>query len=194
VVAASIIVLLLVVLGLLALVLPGIWIAVALSLTTPALVLERLTPLSAIRRSFTMVQGRWWQTAGVVAFGILIAFAAVVAVAIPAGVLASATDDRTLRAVIAGVTNALSTGVLLPLTVGLVTVLFLERRGAGDSGASGGDASRYGGFAPPVAPGRDTAPDASGWPADPQRPPAADEPPQRPPAAEDFPPPDRPRG
>lgn len=157
VVAASIIVLVLVIVGLLALLLPGLWIAVALALTTPALVLEGLTPLAAVRRSFTMVQGRWWRTAGVVALGVLLAFAALLIVAVPAGILAATTDDPAVRAVIAGVANAVSTGAVVPLTVGLFTVLFLERRGAaGGGGWENAVEERYRGFAPPVpaAPGQ----------------------------------------
>lgn len=164
--AASIIVLALVLLGLLALVLPGIWIAVALALTTPALVLEGLTPLAAVRRSFTMVQGRWWQTAGVVALSLLVTLAAVVAVSVPAAVLAATTDDRSLRAVIAGVVNALSSGLLVPLTVGPLTVLFLERRRWEGSPAAERDRSAYRGFAPPVAPERPSVPALPDFPAE----------------------------
>jgi hypothetical protein len=191
VVAASIIVLALVLLGLLALVLPGIWIAVALALTTPALVLERLPALAAVRRSFTMVRGRWWRTAGVVALTFLVAFAAVVAVSVPAGVLAAGTEDPSLRALIAGVVNALSTALLVPLTVGPMTVLFLARRASDGSSRTEEDSARYRGFSPPVAPERVVGPgsaDAFDGPlTEPDRrpsPPSAEQPPRRePPSA-----------
>ena len=191
VVALSIIVAVLVLLGLLALVLPGIWIGVALALATPALVIERLTALAAIRRSFTMVQGRWWKTAAVVGLSILVVVAAVIAVSIPAGVLATATDDPPLRALIAGVVNALGTALFLPLTLGPMTVLFLERRDSGGASADRGDRSRYRGFAPPVAPERVVAPESPGVAqvppahAEPERPPRSPEaaPPREPPAA-----------
>jgi hypothetical protein len=188
VVVASVIILVLVFLGLLALVLPGIWIAVALALTTPALVLEGLTPLAAIRRSFTLVQGRWWQTAGVMGLGVLIAFAGLVIVAIPAGLLAATTDDRSLRAVIAALANGVGTGLLVPITVGLATVLFLERRGATASHADGeADSARYRGFAPPVPPEIRRpvggTPDPTQLWADPRRPPESPDasPPRNPP-------------
>jgi hypothetical protein len=128
VVAASIIVLALVLLGLLALVLPGIWIAVALALTTPALVLERLPALAAVRRSFTMVQGA------------LVADGRRGGTDLPrrlrrrGGRLHTRRRPRrghggpSLRALIAGVANALSTALWCPLTVGPMTVLFLARR------------------------------------------------------------------
>lgn len=162
VVAASFIVLVLAVLGVLALVLPGIWIAVALALTTPALVLERLSPLAAVRRSFDMVRGRWWKTAAVVALSVLMVLAAVLVVSIPAGVLAATTDDRSLRALLAGVVSALSTGLLVPLTVGTMTMLFLERRDVVPSPAADGERMRYRGFAPPVPPPSPPAPSPPG--------------------------------
>ena len=161
VVAASFIVLVLVIAGLVALVLPGIWIAVALALTTPALVLERLTALAAIRRSYTLVQGRWWRTAAVVALSFLVAFAAVVVVSIPAGVLVATTEDRSLRALIAAVVNALSSGLLIPLTAGVMTVLFLERRGGAAALGAEEGSGRYRGFEPPVAPSGGVRPAAT---------------------------------
>ena len=176
VVAASIIVLVLVILGLLALVLPGLWIAVALAMTTPALVLEGLTPLAAVRRSFTLVQGRWWRTAGVVGLGVLLALAALLVVAIPAGTLAATTDDHAVRALIAGVANALSSGAVIPLTVGLLTVLFLERRGAAGSPADAAAEERYRGFAPPVPAERVQAPEGWQAPEAPVRQPELDRP------------------
>jgi hypothetical protein len=176
VVAASVIVLVLVILGLLALVLPGLWIAVALALTTPALVLEGLAPLAAVRRSFTLVQGRWWRTAGVVALGVLLALAALLVVAIPAGMLAATTDDRAVRALIAGVANALSSGAVIPLTVGLFTVLFLERRGAARPPADAAVEERYRGFAPPVPAERVEAPERWQAPEAPVRAPELDRP------------------
>lgn len=150
VLAASLIVLVLVFLGVLAFVLPGIWIAVALSLTTPALVLERLTPVAAIRRSFRLVQRRWWKTAAVVLMAALVAFAAMAVVAVPTGLVAAATPDRGLRAVIGAVASALSTALVVPLTVAVVTVLFLDRRGSAEPNAD--DGGRFRGFAPPVPP------------------------------------------
>ena len=183
VLAVSIIVLVLVLLGLLALVLPGIWIAVALALATPALILERLTALAAIRRSFTMVQGHWWKTAAVAALSVLVVLAAIIAISIPAGVLAAATEDPPLRAVIAGVVNALSTALLVPLTLGPMTVLFLERREAGDASAESEEGGRYRGFAPPVAPDRVLEPESSGAPGGPGALPDGERPPQSPQSA-----------
>lgn len=45
--------------------LPGIWVAVPLSLLQPARVFETLSMGDAISRSFQLVKGRWWWTFGI---------------------------------------------------------------------------------------------------------------------------------
>jgi hypothetical protein len=48
-----------------ALLIPGIWLAVAWSLFPPALVAEKIGGPAALGRSFNLVRGRWWPTFGV---------------------------------------------------------------------------------------------------------------------------------
>lgn len=43
---------------------PGIWVAVSASMTTSAVALEDVGVLASIRRSIRLVRGRWWATAG----------------------------------------------------------------------------------------------------------------------------------
>ena len=43
----------------------GVWVYVRLTFATPALVLEDLRVMAAIRRSMTLTKGRWWRTLGV---------------------------------------------------------------------------------------------------------------------------------
>jgi hypothetical protein len=64
--------------GLVAFVLPAIWLAVAFSLAGPALVLERLGPVAALRRSYALVGGRWWATFGTYLLAVLLALVALV--------------------------------------------------------------------------------------------------------------------
>jgi hypothetical protein len=47
------------------LVIPGIWLYAAWSVATPALLIEGCGAWHALRRSFRLVRGRWWPTAGV---------------------------------------------------------------------------------------------------------------------------------
>jgi hypothetical protein len=50
--------------GLLAFVVPGIWLIGVLTMLTPVIALEDVGPLQAIRRCFTLVRGRWFPTMG----------------------------------------------------------------------------------------------------------------------------------
>lgn len=43
---------------------PAMWVAVATSMTTAVVVIERSGAVGAIRRSMRLVRGRWWSTAG----------------------------------------------------------------------------------------------------------------------------------
>lgn len=50
--------------GLVLFIIPGVWLAISLSMITPVIALERAGPVEAMRRSFSLVRGRWWQTFG----------------------------------------------------------------------------------------------------------------------------------
>jgi hypothetical protein len=50
--------------GLLLFVIPGVYLLVALLVSTPAMLLERLNPVSAMQRSRQLIQGMWLRSAG----------------------------------------------------------------------------------------------------------------------------------
>jgi hypothetical protein len=51
-------------LGFILLVIPGIWFAITMSMVAPVLAVERTGPVAAMRRSFQLVRGNWWETFG----------------------------------------------------------------------------------------------------------------------------------
>ncbi len=51
-------------LGLIALIIPGLWLAGCFTMISPVVALERVGPVDALRRSFALVRGRWWPTIG----------------------------------------------------------------------------------------------------------------------------------
>jgi hypothetical protein len=53
-----------VVIGLLALIIPGLWLIGSFSMLTAVIALEERGPVDALRRSLTLVRGRWWPTVG----------------------------------------------------------------------------------------------------------------------------------
>jgi hypothetical protein len=54
-----------VLLGLVLLVLPGVYLGVALSVAMPALLLEHKGPIAAMKFSLHLMRGNWWRTAGI---------------------------------------------------------------------------------------------------------------------------------
>ena len=60
---------LVVAIGTLLLIIPGIYLGVSLAVVIPALMLENLKGGKALRRSYGLVRGRWWPTFGVVILG-----------------------------------------------------------------------------------------------------------------------------
>lgn len=106
---------LLVVIGFILLFLPGIFIAVALSVSFVALCVEDKRGTKALRRSFGLVRGRWWATFAILLLALLI----IIVVSIVFGLLSAA------------VTAVLPTEAVLPLLlvnqlVGLVGSLVTD--------------------------------------------------------------------
>jgi len=58
--------------GIVALVIPGIWLAILFALATPALVLERGTIGQSMSRSRFLVAGAWWRVFAVIALALLL--------------------------------------------------------------------------------------------------------------------------
>jgi hypothetical protein len=50
--------------GLVALVIPGLWLAGCFTMVSAVIALEEVGPINALRRSFMLVRGRWWPTVG----------------------------------------------------------------------------------------------------------------------------------
>ena len=112
------------------LIVPGIWLLVAFSVAIPALLMERIGPIAALRRSAGLVLGRWWATAGVLVVGqLLVGLAGALLqgliMAIPAGV---SEGDDTAAAVGMAIGGTLATAVTAPCSAAIVTLLYLDLR------------------------------------------------------------------
>jgi hypothetical protein len=121
---------LLVALATLALILPGIWLFVMYSVAVPALLLERIGPARALRRSFRLVRGRWWPTAGALLVGYLLisilgALVTAAIMVIPAVVAEDNTLAGALGAVVGGTVGSVLT---TPYSAAVVTLLYFDLR------------------------------------------------------------------
>jgi hypothetical protein len=119
-----------VVLGFIVLVIPGIYLGVALSVVFPALLFERLGPGGAYRRSFSLVKGNWWRTFGtlLLTFLILVVLTAALGGGLGALLGAAAPGDEALAAVFLTLLNILLAIILYPVAAAILTVLYYDLR------------------------------------------------------------------
>ena len=116
--------------GFLLLIVPGIWLAVAWSLAVPALLFEKGSPWQALRRSFQLVQGRWWAICGVLLVGVvLVSFLAGIVQAIvqlgPAGL---ADGNHAVLAISTVVAGTLGSVIATPFTAAIVALVYFDQR------------------------------------------------------------------
>lgn len=119
---------LIVALGLLLLIIPGIYLAVGYAIAAPVLFVEGLHGRAALRRSRYLVYGRWWRTAVVLLLQSLI----VAALTIPLSALLLAvisTDaDSTAAAALTAVAEVIASTVVTPFSSAVVLVLYFDHR------------------------------------------------------------------
>ena len=61
-------------LGFIALILPGIWLVMVWSVAVPALMFEHVGGFKALGRSFDLVRGRWWATFAALLVAVIMLF------------------------------------------------------------------------------------------------------------------------
>jgi hypothetical protein len=166
-----------------ALVIPGIWLAVAWSVSFPALLSEGLGPVEALGRSFRLVKGRWWPVFGaLLVMYLLVAVISGILGALGAATLITAVDSEVVAAVFVTIVNTLSSLITLPLMAAVLTVLYFDlrvrnegfdlqllARGVGQDGSAYatspqtvGASSGLGGYAPPEQSGSYAPPQPGG--------------------------------
>jgi hypothetical protein len=111
------------------LIVPGIWLSVAWSLSYPALMFEDVRGVKALGRSFSLVRGRWWATFGalLVMYLIVVVISAILG-ALFGAVLLGSTDNEALAAVVYTIVNTLSSLITLPLFAAVLTIIYFDLR------------------------------------------------------------------
>jgi hypothetical protein len=108
---------------------PGVWLYAAWSVAVPALLVEGTRGLKALGRSFKLVRGRWWPTAGTLLLANLLAAAVAFGfgiLAVPL-VLAGSGNDFVVNlanGVFGGAANVLT----IPFVSAVVTVIYFDLR------------------------------------------------------------------
>jgi hypothetical protein len=173
----SILVAVLVAIGFILLVIPGIYLAVCFAVAVPVLMSEGETGFAALRRSRQLVSGRWWATFGrlIVAGFVTFLVSVVLGVINLASVLHvhSVTPFLTVNAVM----SAIGSIITVPFTAAVAIVIYVDLRvrkeGIDLDGLDGPPSASGGGppgYVQPPRPGEPQPPTASrpeaigGWP------------------------------
>jgi hypothetical protein len=162
--------------GFIALILPGIWLSIAWSVAYPVMLVEGVGGVGALRRSFRLTEGRWWATTGrlVVAY-ILATVISAVATAlfvVPANQLVD--DTSTTALLLDHAADFAVSLVTTPFIAAVTTLVYFDLRVRKEGSVPG--AAPGGAPAAPSPPGS-WAPPSGSW-----APPVAPDPQQRPPS------------
>jgi hypothetical protein len=113
-----------------AVVIPGIWLYAAWSVATPVLLIEGVRGAGALRRSFRLVRGRWWPTAGVLLVAALMT--SILGGAIQAALLgislAGGDHSVALTVLVTSLAAAISAILTRPFQASVVTILYYDLR------------------------------------------------------------------
>ncbi|MFE3906179.1 glycerophosphoryl diester phosphodiesterase membrane domain-containing protein [Streptomyces sp. NPDC059153] len=132
----------LVVIGLMAAFVVVIWLMVRFCLASPALMLERQSITTSMRRSAKLVRGAWWRTFGVLALTGLLTVIVSVIIAIPFGVIAMAVDGGGVGSfltdgstdfgwpflIVSGIGQVITATITYPLSAGVMALLYIDQR------------------------------------------------------------------
>jgi uncharacterized membrane protein YjgN (DUF898 family) len=117
----------LVLLGFLLLVLPGIWVGIRSIFSATIVVLEGRSGRDAIRRSFDLTRGQFWRILGLLA---LIALLGVISVGIVSAIAAAIVgmDKSEMNHVLEALSNLLSLGLVTPAFGIAMVLLYYDQR------------------------------------------------------------------
>lgn len=116
--------------GLILLIIPGIWLYIAWSVATPALLVERLGPTAALGRSRRLIKGRWWPAFGVLLLATIIAGLVGGAITgLLTAVALQSSNPSVLFAVTISTAAAIVSEILVrPFNATVTTVLYFDLR------------------------------------------------------------------
>jgi hypothetical protein len=127
------------VLGGIASVVLELFLLIRLSVTLPALVLERISPVSALKRSFELSHGSWWRLFGITLLTRFIVFVASLVLSIPfsiasvplggsASLFSVGTKATLASMIVVAIGGIVASTVTAPITAGVVVLLYADLR------------------------------------------------------------------
>ncbi len=117
-------------LGFVLLIIPGIWLYGAWSVSVPALLIERTGPWRSLRRSRRLVRKRWWPSSGVILVAtIMVAIVSGIVQALLAALASLPSQPSLVLAVLINtLASAFSAIVATPFIAAVTTVLYYDLR------------------------------------------------------------------
>jgi hypothetical protein len=118
------------------LVIPGIYVAVALSLVTPVFILEKTTVRAALGRSNELVRGAWWRTFGILILAYLVGTIVGGLIQLPFAIFAGGSssfltpsgDVSTGSEILLAVGKVVGGTLTTPIVAGTIALLYVDRR------------------------------------------------------------------
>jgi hypothetical protein len=167
----------LIAIGFLLFVLPGIYLMVCWSVAIAALMLEGKRGFASLGRSFELVRGRWWATFGRLLAALVVYAIAYFVIALIAGAIANGISNYTVFLIVAGIFNAATNILFIPFIAAVLVVIYIDLRVRKEALDIEMLAASLGSPAPtaPASPVGSTAPTGFGGPA------AGETPPSQPP-------------
>jgi hypothetical protein len=112
--------------GYILLIIPGIFLTVSWIVAVPALMFEGVSPFASLRRSYDLVQGRWWATFGALVLVII----ALVGISIVLGALLGGvgTNHISLILVLGGISRIIAALVTYPIVAAVSAVIYIDLR------------------------------------------------------------------
>ena len=112
-----------------ALIIPAIWLGVAWSVAFPVMIAEGQRGTAAMRRSFRLVQDRWWPTFGALFLAFLLQSFIGLVLGIPLGILAFSTDGNSLPAIFFSmIVNVVASVITTPFMAAVLVLIYFDLR------------------------------------------------------------------
>ncbi|MFF3786400.1 hypothetical protein [Streptomyces sp. NPDC001933] len=119
-----------------------IWLMVRFCLASPALMLERQSITTSMRRSAKLVRGAWWRTFGILALTWLLTLIVAVVITIPFGFIAMTVDGDGIGSaltggstdfgwpflIVSGIGEVIIATITYPLSAGVMALLYIDQR------------------------------------------------------------------
>ncbi|MFF2140106.1 glycerophosphoryl diester phosphodiesterase membrane domain-containing protein [Streptomyces sp. NPDC058193] len=119
-----------------------LWLMIRFTLAAPALMLERQSVLTSLRRSAKLVRNNWWRTFGILALTYLLVIILTLIISIPFGIIAMTVESDGISEflnststefgwpflIITGIGEVIISTLAYPFTAGVMALLYVDQR------------------------------------------------------------------